>query len=922
MRTKPPILLAICALTIHLLAGALFAADKPGGKPAPTPKGMTPGRVDIVPPPVMPSPEVTPRPAPATPKPTPAIPAATPRPSPAPPVTPQPTVTSAPSMPVAKKPAPASAQESAAPTPASAPVPPPTPAPAAAPVSPAPTPSPAAAVSSPSDDTTPGPVSEGAGAGEAARPGGEKTASVLYTKPTPISILIDDVKDQTGVKIVLCGKASALKIPYSGSDLTAEAFLNSISGANKLRWRKVPDGYELWDEESYNNEVTPTLVQQKVFVPVYVSAKYLYEAIKGSNVLTPKVGNVAVDERTNKVMVSDLPEKLALVQDIVNLLDEPQFTRVFYVRYAVIKDVVEKIKQFKSEAGTIEFDEIAHLIIVRDIMANIQRMETMIDLLDVRQIGRVYNLNSVGLGAKDLDKLQKNLELLVTKSAFMMIDDARGLLILRDTPEVHEDVVKFLQVFDRPIDQVRIEAELLDVDQSSVFSYGMEYAVSGDLPSAVADGLIPNFGDKGTVPGNPFGFVNYKNEFPLGTAGNGGLSVSYLSSRIKAQLSAAMSDVNTLIVSQPRVIVKNREKVTLNDTKSVPIAQINLMPSGYYGTGGTATSSAVGTMDAVGGLKIEIEPTIAPTGLVEMTVFIENSTVEPVTLQSGLAGQTVQGVNRATDSIDTVLIIPDGETRVISGLIHRSQGDTKSGVPYLMKIPVVGPFLFGKTDKKERVRNLLFFVTPTILREQPKGKLIAYEFDQMATTNKWESSEIPVAPGAVPGWGESGAVEDLTTTATQRHPRFYAPTPDEFRNKLEEGKTTITLPIPLPLGKVDNSPEGLAGALRAGGGALPDFAQDQKAGFSGEFKTPVASPAGPTAAPGGARPGATPPPPAVAKPPVAAGPPAPTPPGAKPGSGAPGAEPGGPRPPRVAPIPVLEPVIPPPLAPAQPETKY
>jgi type II secretory pathway component GspD/PulD (secretin) len=916
MRTKPPILLAICALTIHLLAGALFAADKAGEKPAPTPKGMTPGRVDIVPPPVMPSPEVTPRPAPATPKPTPAIPV-TPRPTPAVPVTPPPT-------PVAKKPAPASAERGITPTPSVSPAGTPTPAAEEkqpAPVSPAPTPSPAAVVSSPSDDTTPGPVSEGAGAGEAAKPGGEKTASVLYTKPTPISILIDDVKDQTGVKIVLCGKSSALKIPYSGSDLTAEAFLNSISGANKLRWRKVPDGYELWDEESYNNEVTPKLVQQKVFVPVYVSAKYLYEAIKGSNVLTPKVGNVAVDERTNKVMVSDLPEKLALVQDMVNLLDEPQFTRVFYVRYAVIKDVVEKIKQFKSEAGTIEFDEIAHLIIVRDIMANIQRMETMIDLLDVRQIGRVYNLNSIGLGAKDLDKLQKNLELLITKSAFMMIDDARGLLILRDTPEVHEDVVKFLQVFDRPIDQVRIEAELLDVDQSSGFSYGMEYAVSGDLPSAVADGLIPNLGDKGTVPGNPFGFVNYKNEFPLGTAGNGGLSVSYLSSRIKAQLSAAMSDVSTLIVSQPRVIVKNREKVTLNDTKSVPIAQINLMPSGYYGTGGTATSSAVGTMDAVGGLKIEIEPTIAPTGLVEMTVFIENSTVEPVTLQSGLAGQTVQGVNRATDSIDTVLIIPDGETRVISGLIHRSQGDTKSGVPYLMKIPVVGPFLFGKTDKKERVRNLLFFVTPTILREQPKGKLIAYEFDQMPTTNKWESSEVPVAPGATPGWGEGGPAEDLTTTGTQRHPRFHAPTPDEFRNKLEEGKTTITLPIPLPMGKVDNSPEGLARALRAGGGALPDFAQDQKAGFSGEFKTPVASPAGPTAAPGAAQPGVTRPAPA-AKPPVAAGPPAPTPPGARPGSGAPGAEPGGPRPPRVAPIPVLEPVIPPPVAPAQPETRY
>jgi type II secretory pathway component GspD/PulD (secretin) len=908
MRTKPPILLAICALTIHLLAGALFAADKAGEKPAPTPKGMTPGRVDIVPPPVMPSPEVTPRPAPATPKPTPAIPV-TPRPTPAVPVTPPPT-------PVAKKPAPASAERGITPTPSVSPAGTPTPAAEEkqpAPVSPAPTQSPAAVVSSPSDDTTPGPVSEGAGAGEAAKPGGEKTASVLYTKPTPISILIDDVKDQTGVKIVLCGKASALKIPYSGSDLTAEAFLNSISGANKLRWRKVPDGYELWDEESYNNEVTPKLVQQKVFVPVYVSAKYLYEAIKGSNVLTPKAGNVAVDERTNKVMVSDLPEKLALVQDIVNLLDEPQFTRVFYVRYAVIKDVVDKIKQFKSEAGTIESDEIAHLIIVRDIMANIQRMETMIDLLDVRQIGRVYNLNSVGIGAKDLDKLQKNLELLITKTAFMMIDDARGLLILRDTPEVHEDVVKFLQVFDRPIDQVRIEAELLDVDQTSGFSYGMEYAVSGDLPSAVADGLIPNFGGKGTVSGNPFGFVNYRNEFPLGTAGSGGLSVSYLSSRVKAQLSALMTDSNTNVLAQPRATVKNHEPFTFKAQKTIPITQITYSTYGTLSTG----TPVVTTMSVPGGLTIDIEPAISPTGLIEMKITIENTAITAVELPTGIASQPIiQGVTTSTDSIDTVLTIPDGETRVISGIIDRKESEKKTGVPYLMKIPVIGPFLFGKNEKTTSVRNLVFFVTPTILREQPKGKLIAYEFDQMPTTNRWENSVIPIEPAAEAGWGAGGpAPEDLTTTATQRHPRFYAPTPDEFRNKLEEGKTTITLPIPLPLGKVDNSPEGLAGALRSGGGALPDFAQDQKAGFSGEFKTPVASPAGPPAAPGAAQPGVARPAPA-AKPPVAAGPPAPTP---RPGLTA---EPGGPRPPRVAPIPVLEPVIPPPVAPAQPETKY
>jgi type II secretory pathway component GspD/PulD (secretin) len=939
MRKTNLILIAICALLTSLLAAPLLAASTKEALPTRSSGGNKPQRVEIVAPTPTPVVPVTPKPTPSvTPKPGAkpnAVPPVTPKPTPvksSPSPTPTPTPASTPSPAPTPVAAPASAQEKATPTPATSPVPSVTPPSLAPPVlQPAPgSQPPAPPAPAPGGEPAPGPGvapndAAGAAPGGGTAPGatgatggvnkdGEKTASIFFPTPKPIGVILDEFTFQTKARITLCGKASAMKLAFTGNDLTAEAFLKAISGANKMRWRKIKDGYELWDEESYLKEVVPTQVQQKVFVPVYVPAKYLYEAIKQSNVLTAQVGNVALDERTNKVIVSDVPEKLALVQSMFDLLDEPQVTRVFPIRYAVIKDLVEKIKQFKSEAGSIESDELAHLIIVRDTMANIQQMEVMIDLLDVRQIGRVYNLNSIGLeGGKDVENLDKNLKLLITKDAFYLIDEVRGLLILRDTPEVHEDVEKFLQVFDRPIDQLRIDAELLDVDQTSLFTLGMEYAFSGDLPSAVADNLIGGFPkagsttneSAGSTTGNPFGFVNYKNEFPLGTAGSGGLSASYLSSRVKAQLTALMTDSNTIILSQPRVMVKNKEKVKLADTNSIPIAQINSGTSFYNNsTSSTSYNPVVTTTQATGGLTIEIEPTIAPTGLVEMSVFIENKTVDPVTIESGVSGQKLQAAKDATDSIDTVLIVPDGETRVISGLIRRQKSDARSGVPFLMKIPVIGSFLFGDTKKNDRVRNLLFFVTPTIMREQAKGKLVAYEFDQMPTKNKWESSDIPAeVKDAL-----NDAAEGLTTS-TQRGKRFSAPTPDEFRARMDAGATTDTLSTRLPGDEdqsgTDNTPEGLAKALRAGGGTLPDFAEDQKSGFSGDLgKAGAGGPTGPGKTPT-AQPGPTPPTtPQPMLPPVQGG-----------------KDTGGPKP-RPTPTPKLEPVTPQPVKPPRFETNY
>ncbi|MFP4379268.1 MAG: secretin N-terminal domain-containing protein [Candidatus Sumerlaeia bacterium] len=653
---------------------------------------------------------------------------------------------------------------------------------------------------------------------------GVPVADILFPKPTPIAVIIDDFMYQTGEKIILKGDTQKLKIAFSGSQLTPEEFLDSISSAHDLKWTKTESGYELWDRKNWEDVRQLELMETKVFVPVHITAKYLADAIKQSNILTPKHGSVAVDQRVNKVFVTDLPEKLALVQDLMNLIDLPQYTRIFYIRYVPVAEIVDKIQDMKSEAGTIESDEIARIIIVRDVLANIQRMESMIELLDVRQPRRVYNLNSIGAEGKGIEQIETNLQEIMTEGAYYSIDAERGLLILEDSEVVHEDVERFLKIFDRPIDQVRIEAELLDVDQSHLLDYGSKFAYSDDLEAAVADGF---------VDGAASYFVGYEDKFPVVTIGSSGANFSFWNKYIRFNMQALLNDSNTRVLLRPRVTVKNREKASFIAGSETPISVVQ-----QIGNSTTNNDYSVSTQNVPSGLTVEITPTISPTGLVEMEILIDNSTARVVEVPTGITEtvggerqqRTVQGVEKTVDTIQTVLIIPDGETRVISGLIDRVESETEAGVPFLVKIPVIGPMIFGKTSKSTAIRNLLFFITPTVIREKPIGDIVAYQFDELESGGEWVDPEQEALLRAQSR--QNFYTDDASTTGGLPR-RFDAPEPEplpaEEEMKMDSDASTTSLK------NLENSEAAMRQAVLEAGGTIPKFRQEGLTGLSGDL---------------------------------------------------------------------------------------
>lgn len=581
---------------------------------------------------------------------------------------------------------------------------------------------------------------------------------------TPIERVAGQMAQKSGKNVVARGKTSGQPVQLLARQVPLERALDMLvnSKPNWL-WYKPddqPNTYEIWDQESFRAEVLPKRVRQKVYLPREITAEEAYKAVQG--VLTPNIGAASFDPRSNKVIVTDLPEVLELVQRLIEQIDVKFLTRVFYVAHADVNMIAEKLANLKSPAAPApEVDVRTHQIIVRDRLEIIQQMELLVETLDIGPELRVYDINNVGVEGEQLQELEDAVSRVLTPDAYYKFHTQSGRLIVEDVPEVHEKVEKILAAIDQPAKQVWIQAEVIETAFAESFSMGTDYTFSADLFSSVIDGLTgfsPGSGTtagtggsvpigKQTVTPETLGFLDFRKEFPFGTAGSGGLVVQNLSRHAFIQLKAAMSDARTRVLQQPRALVMNQKEIQFNVGSKVPYYtgggnyyNNNSNNQNYYGSG--PQLNFVNT-----GLDLVVRPTISNDGMVEMEVEISNNSADFQTIT--FANQQYTAPEVKTQEMFSVLRCPSGDTRMIGGLVSDADSEVRSGIPGLVKIPYIGATLFGSTSRPAAGngrKNLLLFVTPTVVVDKPQD-LLKYK-GRVIVDEKAEESDYLTTPPA------------------------------------------------------------------------------------------------------------------------------------------------------------------------------
>jgi len=306
--------------------------------------------------------------------------------------------------------------------------------------------------------------------------------------------------------------------------------------------------------------------------------------------------------------------------------------------------------------------------------------------------------------------LQNKIKDLLSEGGKTQIDDRTNMIIVRDLRKNVEDVKALVATLDTATPQVLIEARIVEVDTTFTRELGVQWGGSWHNRGSTQIGITgvqdsvgaPNTGETltNTTPFSPVTTPpNFAVNLPaaVGLGSGGGISFGILRDnlRLDLSLSALESSGKGKVVSSPKVVTIDNKEAMIEQGTQIPYS--------------TVSASGTNTQFVDATLSLKVTPHITPEGSIIMKLEAKNDSQGA----TGATGQPAINKKKAT----TEVLVRDGETAVIGGILQVSRTEDQSAVPWLSKIPVLGYF-FKKNSNSSSNRELLIFITPKILKPE------------------------------------------------------------------------------------------------------------------------------------------------------------------------------------------------------------
>ncbi len=287
-------------------------------------------------------------------------------------------------------------------------------------------------------------------------------------------------------------------------------------------------------------------------------------------------------------------------------------------------------------------------------------------------------------------------------------------LLVMDYPEVIQEIDNVLLEMDVPPLQVVIEAMILSVSLDDAMEFGVNFALLSDQNKDLflsGNGRTLNGGSR--FPGSGASIVPPGAQFLADTAG---LKYGFLRGDMSMFINALEKIADTNVIASPKLSVLNKQKAELiiGEKLSYTTTTFNQ----------TQTIQNVQFLDV--GTKLVLRPFVAPDGIVRMEIHPERS--------SGAINPETHLPDLQTTEVTTNVMVRDGSTVVIGGLIEQKTEESQQRIPYLGAIPLVGNIFKNKAEKQTR-NELMVLITPRIVREPEdaaEGDAVRFENEERA----------------------------------------------------------------------------------------------------------------------------------------------------------------------------------------------
>ncbi|MBN2097037.1 MAG: secretin and TonB N-terminal domain-containing protein, partial [Candidatus Omnitrophica bacterium] len=390
--------------------------------------------------------------------------------------------------------------------------------------------------------------------------------------------------------------------------------------------------------------------------------------------------------------------------DIINVMSDKDYeqlygetsydkkeVKVIKLKYAKVMEVSKALNQIKTKIGKVIADEASNTVVLIDTSPSIKAMEEAVKTMDLSTLTKTFILNYAK--AEDIEKKIK--ESLTKNIGELKIDERMNKVIVTDLPERVEYISRVIADFDERDKVVLIEAKIVSVTLSKDVGYGINWNnVFAGIDTISNTDLSINL--TGVSETATFTYTRAHGATEYGD-------------QIILRLLESIGKTNVL--STPRITVaNNQEAKVLVGTKEAYVTSTITQSNGT-----TTTADNVQFVDV--GVSLTVTPTITADGYINMQIKPEVSSA-PTSLQlTNSDGSVRTSVPIVTTSeAETQLLIKDGTTIIMAGLMKDTRKDNAKKIPFLGDIPLLGNF-FKSSGKEDSKTELVIFITPHIIGE-------------------------------------------------------------------------------------------------------------------------------------------------------------------------------------------------------------